>query len=190
MRKWTKDLTGQRFGRLIVLKFSHYREYPEGDKVRKRAIFTCQCDCGDVKDIPAIQLGKGTSSCGCLLREVAAEKGRKSALPYGDASLNKLYGTYQTQARNRSLDFNLTKTQFMKLISSNCYYCGQIPAQLAGELKGNGRARYNGIDRVDNSIGYTIENCVPCCDMCNHAKKNHSQSDFLNWVQRLYKHLT
>jgi 5-methylcytosine-specific restriction endonuclease McrA len=30
-----------------------------------------------------------------------------------------------------------------------------------------------GIDRVDNSIGYTPDNCVPCCTQCNRIKLDH-----------------
>lgn len=180
-----KDLIGQRFGRLVVLKFSHMRDYPEGGKIRKRSVYTCQCDCGEIKDIPGIQLGKGTESCGCLGREVAVAKLKKLSLPVGEASLNKLYATYQTQARNRKLDFNLSKIQFLKLVSSNCIYCGIAPSQLAGDSTFNGRALYNGIDRVDNTRGYEIDNCVSCCDMCNHAKKDYSVEQFFSWIKRL-----
>jgi hypothetical protein len=38
---------------------------------------------------------------------------------------------------------------------------------------------YNGIDRVDNNKGYTIENCVPCCTAVNYAKLDMSYSDFI-----------
>lgn len=44
----------------------------------------------------------------------------------------------------------------------------------------------NGIDRVDNSKGYTSDNCVPCCWACNNAKKNNSSSEFLAWVDGVY----
>ena len=49
--------------------------------------------------------------------------------------------------------------------------------------------KYNGIDRINNSKGYTIDNCVPCCFMCNYSKNNHSLSDWKAWLERLKKNL-
>ena len=49
-----------------------------------------------------------------------------------------------------------------------CQYCGDEP---------NGKL--NGIDRQDNSIGYTIENCVPCCQTCNFAKRRMPREEFI-----------
>lgn len=56
----TIDLTGQKFGRLTVLEFSHIGKY-------KRAVWKCLCDCGNVKEIRGEFLRNGdTKSCGCL----------------------------------------------------------------------------------------------------------------------------
>lgn len=53
------DLTGKRFGKLVVLHKS--------DKKDKEIFWTCQCDCGNIKDIRGISLRNGvTASCGCL----------------------------------------------------------------------------------------------------------------------------
>lgn len=61
------DLTGQRFRRLVVL-----------EKVRidhkNRAIWRCQCDCGNLTEVQTTCLRNGdTSSCGCLMREQATK---------------------------------------------------------------------------------------------------------------------
>lgn len=48
--------------------------------------------------------------------------------------------------------------------------------------------KYNGIDRVDNSKGYTITNCVTCCKTCNSAKSNMTTSNFLEWINKLVTH--
>ena len=34
----------------------------------------------------------------------------------------------------------------------------------------NGQYLYNGIDRIDNKLGYIKGNMTPCCKICNHAK--------------------
>lgn len=57
------DLTGQRFGRLTVLM---------RDRVRRgHAYWICACDCGNEKIVMGAALRRGgTSSCGCLHREM------------------------------------------------------------------------------------------------------------------------
>ena len=71
------DITGQRFGRLVVLRFSHSDH---------EAWFACRCDCGTEKTMRGSSLRSSlTRSCGCLAHENAhsrkhnhAHKGRKS----------------------------------------------------------------------------------------------------------------
>lgn len=56
-----KDLTGQRFGRLVAETLVGTR--------RKSGLWRTRCDCGRVKNVPAQALRSGgTSSCGCLRR--------------------------------------------------------------------------------------------------------------------------
>lgn len=62
-----KDLTGQKFNRLLVL------EHLTGGKKR------CQCDCGNIVDVETSNLLSGnTQSCGCLQKERASEINFKS----------------------------------------------------------------------------------------------------------------
>ena len=62
-----KDLTGQRFGRLVVKSFAGYKKTNNG---RNKAIWTCDCDCGNKKDIAGGDLTSGrTKSCGCYQKE-------------------------------------------------------------------------------------------------------------------------
>lgn len=57
-----KDLTGQRFGKLVVIK----RVQSRG----KAARWLCECDCGKYKEIDSNHLRNGsTKSCGCLVKE-------------------------------------------------------------------------------------------------------------------------
>ena len=66
--KVAKDITGQRFGRLVVI-----RRY--GTNNDKRATWLCQCDCGNTVVVSGKQLRQGyTKSCGCLNRESATDR--------------------------------------------------------------------------------------------------------------------
>lgn len=56
------DLTGQRFGRLVVLSWSGFHG--------GRSMWRCTCDCGVTKDVIGVDMRKGrTNSCGCLREE-------------------------------------------------------------------------------------------------------------------------
>lgn len=54
-----KDLSGKRFGKLLVLCPSQNRQL----------YFVCKCDCGNIVEVYRSNLGKSTNSCGCLQRE-------------------------------------------------------------------------------------------------------------------------
>jgi len=49
---------------------------------------------------------------------------------------------------------------------------------------------FNGIDRVNNSAGYTNHNTVPCCKTCNLAKRDSTVEEFENWITQLIKFKT
>lgn len=55
-----KDLTGQRFGKLVALEYRY-------NKDTKKTHWLCQCDCGRQTWIPQTNLsGNITQSCGCI----------------------------------------------------------------------------------------------------------------------------
>ena len=64
------DLTGQRFGRLVVISLNE-----EVSKQKKGSCWNCKCDCGNEKIIWAADLKRGnTTSCGCYNKEMVQEK--------------------------------------------------------------------------------------------------------------------
>jgi len=60
------DVTGQRFGRLVVLK--------KGDRDKRGVMWICQCDCGNTKSIFTHHLRFQTRSCGCLSKELLRKR--------------------------------------------------------------------------------------------------------------------
>lgn len=62
----TIDLTGNRFGNLVVLGFYEYRYSKSG---HKQCYWKCKCDCGKEKIVSSRSLKTGNvKSCGCLVR--------------------------------------------------------------------------------------------------------------------------
>lgn len=72
--KYFTDLTGQRFGRLTVVRFIK----PE-EREAKQYNWWCKCDCGKEIKACAYKLKKGLQkSCGCLKEEMKPMIGEKS----------------------------------------------------------------------------------------------------------------
>jgi hypothetical protein len=109
-------------------------------------------------------------------------------LPDGEASKNYLLGQYKKNAKQRDLSWELENEQFFALTQQNCYYCGCLPSQEAKTHSNTMSYFYNGIDRIDNSIGYIRSNCVPCCKSCNIMKGTLSSAEFFLHVKHICQH--
>ena len=163
---------GNRYGRLLVIKRA-------GSGPDRHAMWLCQCNCGNVVATKGARLRYGKAkSCGCSWKR-----------PRGEAAANMLLSQYRRSARNRGHVFDLDTEYFRLLTSSQCYYCGGLPIQTAHQGKMNGAYTHNGIDRINNKLGYTKENCVPCCKICNHAKATLTADEFITWIRRAATHL-
>lgn len=100
----------------------------------------------------------------------------------------KAYCYYRTGAKSRDLEWNLSEEQFKKLIKDNCVYCGNQATKRKTVSYRDECEEINGIDRIDSTKGYTIDNCVSCCSKCNLMKSNFTKEDFLNHISKIYKH--
>jgi len=69
-----RDLTGQRFGRLVALK-------PTEERKNGYVVWECKCDCGNNAYVPTSLLTSGnTSSCGCLKKQGVGRKRPKDLI--------------------------------------------------------------------------------------------------------------
>lgn len=183
------DLVGKRFGRLLVLR--------ESEKRTKAGniMWVVECACGTIKEITGSCLLKGTSkSCGCLARELSAERNRRlyrlDPEEHGTWAQRSVLRTYKGSASKRKIKFELTLEKFLELCTSSCFYCGREPSFVQSAKYGWGEDFiYNGIDRVDNNIGYNDGNVVSCCRDCNIAKRNKTLKEFVRWVGNIYENL-
>jgi hypothetical protein len=176
------------FGRLTVISLHHkdasYRMY-----------WLCKCSCGNEKVVRGDHLITGTASCGCSKKErcVSLSKykifrgSHKSKTDYQVCS-NTLYRNYRAGAIARNYEFTLSIDEFIYVTQLPCFYCGDLPKQIIKMPRYPEGFTYNGIDRVDNSKGYTISNIVPCCGICNFAKNKMSLDEFIAMVNKIYNH--
>lgn len=168
---------GLSFGRLTILELAIKSKHK------------CKCDCGNITFVLATHLKNGiTRSCGCLHRRQLSKRSRKDK---GKSGFNTVLRTYIDSAKKRSLEFNLTKEQFSGLTKQNCYYCGIGPSQIVTPNDKTEIGKewckyiYNGIDRVDNNMGYLINNCVPCCIICNKMKQGLRYDEFYKHIYKI-----
>jgi hypothetical protein len=175
-------LAGQRFGSLIAVKATTKRSSSGA------ILWLVSCDCGMEKQVLSTKLVSGkTRSCGCR------RYSRESELYKGESGFNTILRTYRRSAKMRQLEFSLSPEHFKELTSSNCSYCAAPPTKFAHGTKGQSKEYttyiYNGVDRIDNTLGYIPSNCVSCCTICNIAKHTMSISEFRAWINRVYINL-
>jgi len=80
-------------------------------------------------------------------------------------SLVARLASYRCGAKKRGHSFDLTIDEFTSFWQKPCSYCGGSIATV-------------GIDRVDSSVGYQINNCVPCCSRCNKMKLDTNEQEW------------
>lgn len=156
------------------------------NKNRRRVYYKCKCNnCGRILSLRWDAIEKDTvqgKCCKCI---------GNAKVPTMESLYNIFYGRYQQNAISRNFPFELTKEEFKDLVSKNCAYCGSEPIEIQSLKRYNktGNSIFmNGIDRIDSNQGYSLDNCVPCCEMCNRMKLNYSYDDFFNHISKIYNY--
>lgn len=173
-------IVGQTFGNWHVIEYSHRIE----TRINPRHGWRVRCtNCGAerVTEVGAIRRHANNPGCTicCLLSK-------------GEAGFNLLYYNYSHNALRKNRDFLLSPEEFRLLTSSNCHYCGTPPIQISIAKAQGKRAKspwgsyeHNGIDRLADQFGYTLDNCVPCCAICNFAKGSMPYETFVAHIKML-----
>jgi len=176
-----EDLTSLRFGILTIVK----RIFDKEDMNGRCKQWECLCDCGNTCVVGTSDLLRShTKSCGCIKSENIS---KANSLPIKDVAEKQLFTSYKRSAVKRNLEWKLSKNEFVSFLQQECFYCGSPPIGtiIKNKVIGNEEYHFNGIDRVDNSIGYITDNCVACCKHCNHAKKALSKEEFISLAKKI-----
>lgn len=143
--KNAKDITNQRFGRLVTLG-------PVGQSKSGNVIWLCKCDCGNTKNFPGGNLKRGhAKSCGCLPKEIIAQ--RNTVHGMRSDPLYQVWGGMKNRCTNPNTEnfaywggrgitvCNEWRHDFVAFHDhvSQLPHCGE-----------KGRS----LDRIDNSLGY------------------------------------
>lgn len=144
-------------------------------------------------------LSKRCTSCG-RAKSVQTRLGKmRKGLDPKEVTFRRLFYNYRKGAKKRNYAFELSREEFESLIFKNCFYCGIKPNTTSNMLKGFryskekedlGWITYNGIDRLNNKLGYNAQNVVTCCETCNKLKMDLSYDAFVSQIELIYKNLT
>ena len=114
-----------------------------------------------------------------------------SCSKHGRISSNKgipfkgLYNHVVYISKNRKIENSLTFNEFLDFTKQNaCYYCGNPVTWTAHRHNRSDYYGYN-LDRKDNNLGYTKENCVVCCETCNYMKRMMTVESFIQHCEKI-----
>jgi|ERR1035437_5977471 hypothetical protein len=172
------DLTGKRFGYLLVLKEASQRMYKE-----KRISYEVRCDCGIVKTVSNKVLTGGHSrSCGCL----GHPKGKNSTTfkGYKDISI-KYFNRVKNRANERNQKFDITIEDMGDLLENQNYTCALsgLFIQMDGE-----KHTTASLDKIENSKGYVKGNIQWLHKDINNLKSDIKQEKLLELCSSITKH--
>lgn len=146
------DLTGQRYGRLIVIELA-------GRDTRGRTRWLCRCDCGATVTTASWYLRGGSrKSCGCLQREVSAANRAKSKT-HGHCPKLKPSRTYATWSTMIQRCNNPKHVHYARYGGAGVAICERW-LKFENFLADMGeRPDGHSLDRLDGSKGYDQSNC-------------------------------
>jgi glutaredoxin len=85
------------------------------------------------------------------------------------------FSSYRKRARDKNLEFGISKDFFEHTRIGRCHYCKRTP-EIDEKF---------GVDRLDNSVGYTEDNCVTACSECNYMKRSFGEREFFEQCAKI-----
>lgn len=142
------DLTGKRFGRLVVVKRHGTHITKSGSK---SVTWECRCDCGGTTIVSGYNLKRGhTKSCGCIRKEMHTTHGQT------DTRLFHIWQGIKTRC------YTKTSVNYKKYGAKGITMCDEWKDDFRAFYRwsmANGYLDELSIDRIDGNKGYSPDNC-------------------------------
>lgn len=142
------DLTGQKFGRLTVIRRGETSKCGQTKWV-------CKCECGKEKTVDSYNLRHGKSlSCGCLSREITSKTRKVHGL-----TKTRIHGIWSNM---KTRCYNTNDHAFERYGGRGITVCEEWKDDFMSFYNwamSNGYKDDLSIDRIDNNKGYSPDNC-------------------------------
>lgn len=169
-----KKYIGNTYGVLTILGLDH-EEYDKTKQI-KRSYFKCKCNrCNSITIVRSDRFGKGKyipKSCSNCINDLQREIAYKKWNTLERKPIRNRINSIKSAAKGRNYKIELTDKQIEDFLNKPCFYCNCEHA--------------NGIDRINSKEHYIINNCVPCCSICNRMKNKYDLNTFLNKIRNIY----
>lgn len=179
------DLTGQRFGRLVVVERGENYVSPQGVKFAR---WKCKCECGNETTVLGLSLRQGkTQSCGC---QIGGHK----------VNCYKEYDNYVVGITNENIEFKIDKSDYDK-IKDYCWIShdkGYIHTRMGNKMVNLHRFVMNAPDDmfVDHINGDKTDNRKCNLRLCTNSQnqmnaktssRNTSGVKGVSWINKYQK---
>ena len=95
-----------------------------------------------------------------------------------DRLLPRRFNRYKAKVLKSGKCFELTLQDVEAILAEDCCnYCGSSLPKVG-----------IGLDRIDNTKGYTKDNVSPCCSKCNKMKSDLTIKDFYKHLRKIIKY--
>lgn len=167
------DLTGQKFGKLRVIKEIGLR--PQGHKANKKRTennyyWECLCDCGNPVEVNGEYLKEGsTRSCGCL-KKIFSNADRTGAPIHLKTYLRKVKKSAKERGLNFDEDVDISFVMQLFVKQNNKCALSGIPIDLCN----------CSLDRIDSNRGYSRDNVQWVLIRINFMKQKLTNEEFID----------
>ena len=175
------DLTGRKFGRLTVIKFSHINKHG-------RSMWLCQCSCGgpsSLKVINGFSLKNGdTKSCGCIQKETISKIGKRTGKINGG---NNKLSLKQVKLRSKKLGFIFLGKKYINNGFKHIFLClkhGKAYKSNFGSLQQGHGLKCCGTEKLKNNFGKNNHNFNP-----NITNKQREDRNYILNYENWSKHI-
>jgi hypothetical protein len=175
------DLTGQRFGKLIVLNLAS-TSTPSGERM-----WNCVCDCGNYKTVQRKHLRSGfTKTCGCGAHP--QNKENKSWKGYEEISKD-FYSNIKRGAESRNIEFDITIEDLWELFLQQDRKCALSGLEITfSKIRKDTLGKTISLDRIDSSKGYIKGNIQFVHKHINIMKNSFDQDYFISLCEQIINH--
>lgn len=177
----SKNISNQRFGRLVAIE-----QVENNSKNNRAAIWKCQCDCGNIKNINSSTLRSGRGkSCGCYKKDL-----ENGLLWTGHGEIGSWYwNAIKQSARARKHEFLISVEYAWDLFLLQKRKCALTGFDLffAHQAKNRSKDQTASLDRISSDCGYIIGNIQWLHKDVNYMKQDYNNEYFREICNCVYK---